>query len=94
MIDAVRSLRARMLWAVASRLFPLRKTFPVTRMPDRFDKSVDPRERFIVSPEAVEQAVRLIATRKLHLYRYDVDDNVDDDVIVERTASPSDFERG
>lgn len=42
------------------------------RLPDRFGKSVDPREWFIVSPEVVERAIRLIATRKLHLYRYDV----------------------
>lgn len=43
------------------------------RLPDRFGRSVDPREWFFVSPETVEYAVRLIATRSLHLYSYDVD---------------------
>lgn len=42
------------------------------RLPDRFGRSVDPREWFVVSPASVEEAVRLIATRSLHLYRYDV----------------------
>lgn len=42
------------------------------RLPDRFGKKVDPREWFFVSPEAVEQAVRMIATRNLHLYKYEV----------------------
>lgn len=53
------------------------------RLPDRFGKSVDPREWFIVSSDAIEQAIRLIATRKLHLYLYDVDD----DAIVNRSPS-------
>lgn len=42
------------------------------QIPDRFGRKVDPREWFFVSPEAVDQAMRLIATRKLHLYAYDV----------------------
>lgn len=43
------------------------------RLPDRFGRSVDPREWFFVSPATVEHAVRLIATRSLHLYSYDLD---------------------
>ena len=42
------------------------------RLPDRFGRSVDPREWFFVSPQAIEEAIRLIATKSLHLYRYDV----------------------
>lgn len=41
------------------------------QLPDRFGRSVDPREWFLVSPAAVEQVIRLIATKSLHLYRYD-----------------------
>lgn len=44
-------------------------------LPDRFGRSVDPREWFIVSRESVEQAVRLIATKSLHLYRYSVSED-------------------
>jgi hypothetical protein len=44
-------------------------------LPDRFGKSVDPREWFFVSGEAVEQAVRMIATKSLHLYSYDVSED-------------------
>lgn len=43
------------------------------RLPDRFGRSVDPREWFLVSRVSVEQAVRLIATKSLHLYRYDTE---------------------
>ena len=39
---------------------------------DRFGRSVDPREWFLVTPSAVEQAIRLIATKSLHLYAYDI----------------------
>jgi T5orf172 domain len=42
------------------------------QIPDRFGRKVDPREWFFVSPDAVDQAMRLIATKKLHLYQYDV----------------------
>lgn len=42
------------------------------QIPDRFGRNVDPREWFFVSPGSVEKAVRLIGTRSLHLYRYDV----------------------
>ncbi|GAA0318295.1 GIY-YIG nuclease family protein [Sphingomonas oligophenolica] len=42
------------------------------QIPDRFGRKVDPREWFFVSPESVDQAMRLIATRKLHLYDYEV----------------------
>lgn len=52
-------------------------------LPDRFGRKVDPREWFLISANAVEQAVRLIATRSLHLYRYDVDD----DAIVPRSPT-------
>lgn len=52
-------------------------------LPDRFGRKVDPREWFVISAPAVEQAIRLIATRKLHLYRYDIDS----DAIVERVPS-------
>lgn len=45
------------------------------RLPDRFGKSVDPREWFFVSVEAVEQVVRMIATKSLHLYKYEVSDD-------------------
>ncbi|QIK95558.1 GIY-YIG nuclease family protein [Sphingomonas sp. HDW15A] len=45
------------------------------RVPDRFGKSVDPREWFLVSPEAVEQAMELINQKSLHLYRYNVQDD-------------------
>lgn len=45
------------------------------RLPDRFGKKVDPREWFFVSENAVEQAIRLIATKSLHLYRYDIDED-------------------
>lgn len=45
------------------------------RLPDRFGRSVDPREWFIVTPTVVEEAIRLIATSSLHLYRYDIDQN-------------------
>lgn len=41
-------------------------------IPDRFGKAVDPREWFFVTADAVEQAVRMIATKSLHLYRYEV----------------------
>jgi hypothetical protein len=44
-------------------------------LPDRFGKSVDPREWFFVSAEAVEQAVRMIATKSLHLYEYQVSED-------------------
>lgn len=44
-------------------------------LPDRFGKSVDPREWFFVTPEAVEQAVRLIGTKNLHLYSYEVSED-------------------
>ena len=53
-------------------------------LPDRFGRKVDPREWFLVSPHAVEHAIRLVATRSLHLYRYDVED----DAIVERSPAP------
>jgi hypothetical protein len=43
------------------------------RLPDRFGRSVDPREWFFISPATVEYAVRLIATRSLHLYCYDLE---------------------
>lgn len=59
------------------------------RLPDRFGKSVDPREWFMVSPEAIERAVRLIATGKLHIYNY----NVGEDSIVERSPSPVTYSR-
>ncbi len=42
-------------------------------LPDRFGRKVDPGEWFLVSPYAVEHAFRLVATRSLNLYRYDVD---------------------
>jgi hypothetical protein len=42
------------------------------RLPDRFGRSVDPREWFFVSPGSIEEAIRLIATKSLHRYRYDV----------------------
>lgn len=42
------------------------------RLPDRFGRSVDPREWFLVSRASVEHAMRLIATKSLHLYRYDI----------------------
>lgn len=42
------------------------------QLPDRFGRTVDPREWFLVSPSSVEEAVRLIATKSLHLYRYDL----------------------
>jgi hypothetical protein len=45
------------------------------RLPDRFGRAVDPREWFFVSPDSVEEAIRLIATKSLHLYRYDVGDD-------------------
>ena len=38
---------------------------------DRFGKSVHPREWFYVLPEHVSEAVELIRSRTLHLYRYD-----------------------
>ncbi|MBD8546034.1 GIY-YIG nuclease family protein [Sphingomonas sp. CFBP 8760] len=41
------------------------------QLPDRFGRSVDPREWFMVSRSSVEEAMRLIATKALHLYRYD-----------------------
>ena len=42
------------------------------QLPDRFGRSVDPREWFFVSRSSVEEAMRLIATKSLHLYRYDI----------------------
>lgn len=44
-------------------------------IPDRFGRAVDPREWFFVSSDAVEQAVRMIATKSLHLYRYEVSED-------------------
>lgn len=41
-------------------------------IPDRFGRGVDPREWFFVSPQAVEEAIRLIATKSLHMYSYEV----------------------
>lgn len=38
---------------------------------DRFGKTVHPREWFYVLPEHVSQAAKLIEERRLHLYRYD-----------------------
>lgn len=51
------------------------------RLPDRFGRSVDPREWFLVTRASIEEAMRLIATKSLHLYRYDVAE----DRIVETT---------
>lgn len=42
-------------------------------LPDRFGRKVDPREWFVISSHTVEQALRLIHNRKLHLYRYDIE---------------------
>lgn len=42
------------------------------RLPDRFGRSVDPREWFFVTRASIEEAMRLIATKSLHLYRYDI----------------------
>lgn len=41
------------------------------QLPDRFGRTVDPREWFLVSRAAVEEAMRLITTKSLHLYRYE-----------------------
>lgn len=38
---------------------------------DRFGKTVHPKEWFYVLPEHVSQAAKLIEERRLHLYRYD-----------------------
>lgn len=46
------------------------------RLPDRFGRSVDPREWFFAGPQSVEQAIRLIATKSLHLYHYDVANDI------------------
>jgi len=45
------------------------------RIPDRFGRGVDPREWFFVSPGSVEQAIRMIATKTLHLYDYAIGDD-------------------
>lgn len=50
-------------------------------LPDRFGRSVDPREWFFLSSEAVDHAMRLIATKSLHLYKYEVGE----DRIIPRT---------
>jgi hypothetical protein len=52
-------------------------------IPDRFGRAVDPREWFFVTHDAVEQAVRMIATKSLHLYHYEVSE----DRIVPRSES-------
>lgn len=38
---------------------------------DRFDKKVNPREWFLVSLPAIEEAIERIRDKSLHLYRYD-----------------------
>lgn len=45
------------------------------QLPDRFGRSVDPREWFFVSRSSVEEAMRLIATKSLHLYRYAISED-------------------
>lgn len=57
------------------------------RLPDRFGRSVDPREWFLVSRSSIEQAMRMVATRNLHLYRYDV---AGDQIIPIRKSSAGD----
>lgn len=56
------------------------------RVPDRFGRSVDPREWFLVTRASVDQAMKLIATRSLHLYRYDM---ADDRIVRQIDRTPS-----
>lgn len=42
------------------------------RLPDRFGRSVDPREWFMVTRASIEEAMILLTTKSLHLYRYDI----------------------